>query len=326
MELVSRAIASNDDWQQEFDTIFRALNASFHMVCTTGCSTHIHVSPSAKPKGKQDRWTTEQLKNIMKAVSYYTSPVTKIMPAERKRNPYAMPNMLSDSIAKKQPKLRAAYDQVQTGSWKPLFDIYDDDMRRPLDRIKVFGIMGHDRYIAWNFQHVTDACGTVEFRQCPAITTSASAKHWASFTLAFIYAAVFQTDLNWTQTAFKTTHPYIEDLDAFVTAGSACLEPESQGALQRLEEDTSEARRWTAAEMAEILEKKALVDSQGTHESYAEKVSSGIIPWNLYGKTGDVMLTLWIHSLTEPPMAPLWAVRQHLRDDHRRDRVPCRQT
>lgn len=206
MELVSRAIASDDDWQEEFETVFTALGASFDVVCTTGCSTHFHVSPSAKPKGKQDQWTTEQLKNIMKAVSYFTIPITKIMPADRKNNPYAMPNMLSENFAKKQQNMRTAYDRVQTETWKPLFDIYDKEMRNALDKVKPFGLMGHDRYIAWNFQHITYACGTIEFRQCPGIMNSELAQHWASFTLGFIYAAAFQKNLDWTQAAAKTTH------------------------------------------------------------------------------------------------------------------------
>lgn len=66
---------------------------------------HVHVSPAAKPRRevKEDRWTPGQLNKIMKAISYFTGPVTQIMPSERKQNTWAMPNMLSDDIAKSRP-------------------------------------------------------------------------------------------------------------------------------------------------------------------------------------------------------------------------------
>ena len=204
----------------------------------------------------------------MKAVSYFTNPVTKIMPAERKNSPWAMPNMLSDDVAERQPQLKAAYEQVETESWKLLFDIYDSRMKRPLDRTQAYVVMGQHRNVAWNFAHVTSDCGTIEFRQGPGITTSEQVKHCVSFTLGFIYAAAFQTNLNWTQTAATTTHPSVEELDSFVKTGSRGLEPESQGALETLEEDTSEAKVWTTLEM-----KKALLDSDGGPEPYPEKVS-----------------------------------------------------
>lgn len=274
VELVSRAIASDEEWQEELDKVFKVLSDSTHMILTTGCCMHVHVSPSAKPKGKQDRWTSDHLNKIMKAISYFTDPVVKIMPAERKENPYAMPNMLSEDIAKEMPQLSTAYKQVQTETWKPLFNIYDSQMKTALQKTQAFGIMGHCRYVAWNFEHITDACGTVEFRQCPGITTSVTAKHWASFALGFIYAAAFQTNLDyWIQKGAKTTHPSVEDLDSFTRAGAEGLESTSQGALRSLEEDTSEKKVWTSLEMKEILEKKVLLARLGCPESYPEKVS-----------------------------------------------------
>lgn len=273
VELVSRTIASDDEWQDELDAVFARLNSSFDLMCTTGCSMHVHVSPSAKPKGQQDRWATGYLNKIMKALSYFTNSVNKIMPANRKENPWAMQNMLSEDVAKAKPQLGTAYAQVQTKTWKPLFDIYDSQMKTNLDRTQAFAIMGYCRYVAWNFEHITDACGTVEFRQCPGIKSSAPAKHWTSFVLGFLYAAAFQKDPDWAQIASQTTHPSVEGLESFTRAGVEGLERTCHGVLEGLEEDTNEATVWSADETRKILEKKALLENRRISESYADKVS-----------------------------------------------------
>lgn len=271
--MVSRTIASDDVWQEEFDTVFYWLNQFCHIVCTTGCSMHVHVSPSAKPKGQQGRWTPGNLNKIMKALSYFTSPINKIMPAERKENPWAMQNMLSEDVAKAKPQLSIAYEQIQTRTWKPLFDIYDSSMRRDLDKRQAFAIMGSCRYVAWNFAHIPGSCGTVEFRQCTGVTTSAAANYWTSFTLGFLYSAAFLTNLDWAQVADQNTHPSVEDLESFTKAGIQGLEPTCRGSLGSLKEDTSPATVWSAEETKKILEKKALLERRGSPESYPEKVS-----------------------------------------------------
>lgn len=272
VELVSRTMASKDEWQKEIGAVFRLLNSSFNMICTTGCSMHVHVSPSVKPTRDEGRWTPAQLNKIMKAISYFTVPIIQIMPAERKMNPWAMPNMLSEDVAKAKPQLSTAYQQIQTETWKPLLDIYDREMRTNLHKMQAFAIMGNCRYIAWNFAHIPGACGTVEFRQCPGITTSPPAKHWASFTLGFIYAAAFQTSLDWTQIAAQNTHPSVEDLDSLTKAGIGGLEPTCQGALESLKEDTRPATVWSPEETRKIVKKKALLESRYSPESHTDEV------------------------------------------------------
>lgn len=267
MELVSRTISSDDEWQQELDTVFHLLNLSFDMICTTGCSTHVHVSPSAKPTEDEDWWTPRQVNQIMKAISYFTTPVNQIMPSERKENKWAMPNMLSKEVAEAKEPLTTAYKQVETKTWKPLFDIYNRKMKTKLDKIQAFNLMGNCRYVAWNFEHIPGICGTVEFRQCPGITTSCLAKHWGSFVLGFLYAVAFQTSLDWAQIAARKTHPSVDNLDSLTKAGVEELESTCHGALMKLEEDTSDAKVWSAEETRKILEKKALSESSGNPES-----------------------------------------------------------
>ena len=95
---------------------------------------HVHVSPSAEPKGREDKWSTQQLNNIIKALSYFDDPITRIMPPERKINPFAASNILSDKVAKGNPILRTLYQQVQQKTWKPLFDYYNTELKTNLQK------------------------------------------------------------------------------------------------------------------------------------------------------------------------------------------------
>lgn len=122
VEFVSRTIPSDDPWQSEFEQLFEFLDTYCWVQQTIGCSMHVHVSPSAKPRGKEDKWSTQHLNNIMKALSYFDDPITKAMPPHRKNNPFAASNMSSVEVAKNNPKLPALYEQVQQKTWKPLFD------------------------------------------------------------------------------------------------------------------------------------------------------------------------------------------------------------
>lgn len=60
----------------------------------------------------------------MKAISYFDKPITQIMPAERKYHPYALSNMFVMT------DLKTMYQGVETHSWRPLFEHYDDKLKR----------------------------------------------------------------------------------------------------------------------------------------------------------------------------------------------------
>ncbi|KAK7714707.1 hypothetical protein SLS63_011597 [Diaporthe eres] len=221
---------------------------------------------------QEDKWSTQHLNSIMKALSYFDDPITRIMPKERKNNPFAMSNLLSDECFKGNPKLRPLYQQVQSKTWKPLFDYFDAVMKSNLHKRQAHAIMGASRYASWNFEHITDACGTIEFRRCPAVDRSSQAKTWASFTLGFLYAAAFQPP-DWSKSAATKAHPSITELDSFTKSGLRGLEATCQGGFQTLKEDTNPPHLFSAAEMDKILEKKKLLDSCADPDSYVQKVS-----------------------------------------------------
>lgn len=269
-------MASNDDWRKEINALFRMLNDYCKIALTTGCSMHIHVSPSAKPKGSQDKWTYLHLRNIMKAISYFDQPITQIMPAERKENPYCMSNMMSEDITKKSPyKLNEAYLGIALGKpWKGLFDIYDRALKNAVLRSQAHPIMGQIRVASWNFEHITDECGTVEFRRCPGVNNPEKAIHWVAFTLGFMYAAALQEDAkyktDWTKLAAKTAHPSVHELSTFVQYGIAGLESTCQTALQPIAEDKAPKKVWTAREWQAALLKKS--KDEKLPSPYADKV------------------------------------------------------
>lgn len=271
VEFVSRVLPSNHIWQKQIDLVFDFLHERCYVQRTHGCSMHIHVSPSAEPKGQEDRWTTQNLNGIMKALSYFDDPITRIMPEERKNNPFAMSNLLSDECFKGNPKLRTMYQQIQVKTWKPLFDYFDTVMKSNLHKRQAHTIMGGSRYASWNFEHITDACGTVEFRRCPAVDRSSQAKIWVSFALGFLYAAAFLPP-DWSNLAATKVHPPVTELDSFTRTGLRGLEATCQGAFRTLQENTNPAHLYSAAEMTKLLAKKKLLESCPNPDSYVQKV------------------------------------------------------
>lgn len=230
---------------------------------------HVHVSPSAKPRGSEDKWSAAQLRSILKAISFFDDPITKIMPAERKQNPYAMSNMLSDDVFRATPALKKAYLAVGQDTWKPLFDFYDAKIKSNLMKPQSHAIMGSCRLSSWNFEHIAASCGTVEFRRSPGANSAQMAKHWTAFTLGFIAAAAIEPqDQNpLTSRANTKAHPPVTLLDWFVRHGLKKLEPESQGALGPVNEINKPPTVFPAAQLAK---KKALLMARTS--PYAEKV------------------------------------------------------
>ncbi|KUI52492.1 hypothetical protein VP1G_10340 [Cytospora mali] len=250
------AISSNEQWETEIEKLFKALNRYYYIKLTTGCSMHIHVSPAANPNADNELWSTQELAAVMKALSYYDEAITKIMPADRKENPYALSNM-NEIIA---PDLNALYRNVEETSWKPLFDHYSKALRSRILKSRAFLIMGAKRGASWNFEHITDPCGTVEFRRCPGVDNSEDAKHWINFTLGFIYQAA-KANFDWNTVAGQREHPSVADLSAFVEQGIQGLESTCR-ALGRIVENNDRPSVYTAEETSKRIQRAERRTSQ----------------------------------------------------------------
>lgn len=261
IELVSRAMTTAEHWQKEVDDIFLILNEYCNIALTKGCSMHVHVSPSLVGIS-QTKYTMDDLRKVLKAVAYFDKPITKVMPADRKANEYAKSNLDSNTTP---AVVKQAYQKVGQDTWKPLFRIYDK-IKSTHSFLLEFS---NDKLLSWNFKHLTDECGTIEFRRPPGVRSAAAANHWVSFTLGFISEAL---RTNWEALEAGKSHPQVVDLSNFVENGILRLEQTSQGALRAalLVEDRSPATVYSAAELARIKRKAA--EKAKASSPFADKV------------------------------------------------------
>lgn len=77
--------ADDMNWAKDVQNIFTVVWNNFDILLTRGCSMHVHVAP--KPT-----WPVPSLRNVMKATGVFDDAIMKIMPAERKANPWARSN------------------------------------------------------------------------------------------------------------------------------------------------------------------------------------------------------------------------------------------
>lgn len=124
------------DWQGEIDIIFSIINIRFEIMLTTGCSTHVHVSPYPT-----EQYTLGQLRNIMKGVAYFHAPLRTVMPAERKDNIYCKSNDKAFKVWK------SLVDEVPQRSWAAIFDFFDQKLMRQ----HLLFDASSDRAVGWNF-------------------------------------------------------------------------------------------------------------------------------------------------------------------------------
>jgi hypothetical protein len=240
-------------WQQEILEVFSVILKFCEIRLTTGCAMHVHVSPVLG-----DDFTNDQLKQIIKQVIYYDSPLTTIMPPERKENTWAMSNV------KRTAAWKAAYDQVPQRTWAPLFD--------SLDKHKMKQMLLHgwcqERYVSWNFSNVLSGCGTIEFRRPPGVKTAAAANHWVAVTLGYVaHAMVLQ---NWSMVKLTKTYPSTDNLRNAIAAGVKLLPQISQGALGSMSDINQPATLFSPQELAKINKKKQ--DKSKKMSVFTEKV------------------------------------------------------
>ncbi|KAK4249196.1 hypothetical protein C7999DRAFT_39747 [Corynascus novoguineensis] len=184
-----------------------AIELNFDIQLTRGCSMHVHIAP--KPN-----WDASSLRNFMKAAGVFDDAIMKIMPADRKMNPWARSNFHDGPKAegKVPPKMKRAFDEVPAKTWKPFFALFDSA------KMKAHLLLewGQDRCVAWNFGPLS-RCGTVEFRRPPGVMAATDAQKWAAFAVAFVCAA---TQSNWQAPWLSSKrHASVAELQSFVGRG-----------------------------------------------------------------------------------------------------------
>jgi hypothetical protein len=205
---------------------------------------HVHVSPG------DGKYTAEQLQKICKGLCYFDDAITRIMPAERKDNPWATSNVAGRG-SKVNQKLRRTYSQVPTKSWAQLFTL----LNKVTPKL-VYSLLSGDcdrRYLSWNFENVTESCGTVEFRRPPGVDSAAKAIHWAAFTLGFVARALA---VDWAPFESLNTLGSVGELERFIAQGLLVLGPSTADSLcGAIVEDTSPPAVLTPEELGAIERK-----------------------------------------------------------------------
>ncbi|EGC47117.1 conserved hypothetical protein [Histoplasma capsulatum var. duboisii H88] len=186
---------------------------------------------------------SSQLKSLIKGIIYYDEPVTVIMPADRKYNVWALPDVGEIEVWKK------GVSDVTAKTWAPLFAKIDE----PIMKQSILLGLCESRYLSWNFQNIGSACGTIEFRRPPALKSATEAIHWISFTLGFV-AHSMQRD--WSTVTQTNTFPSTNVLRAAVVSGLQSLGPYSQGGLGSMADINEPPTIITDVERARIVQKK----------------------------------------------------------------------
>ena len=258
--MVSKVMSSADPWQRQIDMLFEELSKYCEIRLNRDCAMHIHVSPSLDPARS---YRLDDLKMIMKGIAYFDDAITKIMPADRKENPWAVSNFNSREAPR---DLYNAYAQVPYASWGPLFQRIDGIKMKQL----VFRALGENRNMSWNFGNITSQCGTVEFRRPPGVQSAAAAKHWAAFTLSFIAQAMSE---DWSQKQSAKEYPKVQRLLLFLVDGVNKLERASKNALNSslIREDHSAPAVYSTAALQTIGAKMA--DKRRKGSVFVTKVS-----------------------------------------------------
>ncbi|KHN94816.1 uncharacterized protein MAM_07235 [Metarhizium album ARSEF 1941] len=242
LEIVSRRIGSNVDWRAEISTVFDTLSRIGEIKLTTGCSMHVHVSPSA---GKTP-CTPKQMHGILKAIAYMDHAITDIVPGSRKENEWAASNF---SPGKCDPSTGELYNDVPQDTWEPLFREFEKIRMLVMISTKVL----NDKFLSWNFKHLCSSCGTVESRRPPGVGDAQRAIYRVAVTLGFIQQAICY---DWGDVKCDQEHADVGFLGEFIVLGLSRLERTCQGIIEVMGTDASQSPPSTWAEKAAIDVKK----------------------------------------------------------------------
>lgn len=238
------------------------------VLLTTGCSTHVHMSPTVLGGFQPD-----DLLRLMKAIAFFEDPIRRVMPPERKDNEWAKSNFLPNQLLPR--NLSEAYARVSSETWGYLFLICDKhihEIKKRKQLWKVFAIreIFPDKYLSWNIIPLGD-CGTIEFRRPPGVSNALDASHWVAFSLGFMCSALSRSLDKWRSTR---SNPPVIELFKFIDQGLLALGPITMKAFQsnKMFEDQRQPPRTTPQELATIKMQKEQFRKKKS--PFAEKVCS----------------------------------------------------
>jgi hypothetical protein len=216
----------------------------------------------------------------MRGIAVFHEAITKIMPADRKQNPWARSNFhkpqaktADKTTDKTTDKAKdkatgsvavdpiALFQSAREKSWKPLFEFFLTITMKG----KIGLLLGNDRAVSMNFMPITNEdCGTIEFRRPPGVKTAAAAKRWTAFTMGFVRATM---EPGWhDKWSSKKNGATVSDLQDFVKMGLGLLGWSSFVDTRTFVEDHSTATPLSAFSHQEIKRKMAKAANEGEFE------------------------------------------------------------
>jgi len=93
VELISRVLDLQADWQGEIDYVWDMLDENCIIATHSSCATHVHI-------GVKGGYTLDRLKRIAKTVVLYDAGVTQVMPNERKACIWCQSNVSASEVLK----------------------------------------------------------------------------------------------------------------------------------------------------------------------------------------------------------------------------------
>ena len=202
--MVSRAIQAHEDWVDELQEVFGLLNTYFDIWITDECAMHVHISlvgpgPLLGGRYPNAQYTDEDIQKRALAAFYWESAYERTMPPERKKTPWAQPNI--DVI----PWAQSAYRAIEAGRahWSSLGgELWGRSKERVIAKMhgkKPVSGAGDprypfERYQSTNFNNVLEACGTIEERRFPGIKDPVTAASWIAYALGLKAYILYQMD------------------------------------------------------------------------------------------------------------------------------------
>jgi len=152
-------------WTHKLETLFACIERYFHIIDTSGASTHIHVGPVGRP------WSRAEIVSIGEGI-----------------------NLISDII----PVLPRLADTERTANWakkNPQGAFNDSSTIR-----SVVQSLCPDRNVAWNLRPMFDepdrpVKGTIEFRRPPQSRSAGEAKLCITITLCLVVLFLEKNEL-----------------------------------------------------------------------------------------------------------------------------------
>ncbi|KAK0704580.1 putative amidoligase enzyme-domain-containing protein [Lasiosphaeris hirsuta] len=243
LELVSPVYPIHTYWASDLTTIFTTLHASFTLVPSPNCSTHVHISSTPHPL------SASGLAALAKAALYYEPALDRLVPASRRGSAayWCQSNRASPGLrglASLGDCLAAVDAAEAAGAVRPVVEVVNlfpaaSAYGRAHGKVRDF-VRG--KVYKWDFTGMLSASsggaggqtvrGTVEFRQPSGSLVADDAAAWVTLAVAFVAGAMA---VGLSLGGGGIDHgASMEELWALLASGAEMLGWESLGAVEGL--------------------------------------------------------------------------------------------